>query len=75
VVGLLDEMAIMERIFADLGRGFDSEDEWRCEDDDDVDERAFFESGSVGGLGFETDDIGFALDLDWDELEYNYGWD
>jgi hypothetical protein len=68
-------MAIMERIFADLGHGFDSEDEWGCEDEDDL---AFFESGSVGGFfdsGFESGSVGFSLDLDWDELEYNYGWD
>lgn len=60
----LEDMALMERIFNEFGGGYDSDDEWGCEDEEDL---AFFESGSVG--------FSFGVDLDFDEFDYSYGWD
>jgi hypothetical protein len=72
----IDEMALMERIFASLGHDAASDaDEWGCDDEDgmvlgfeDSEAGLFFDAGDVGdfleqGLGFE---------LDWDELEYSW---
>lgn len=63
----------MERIFADLGHGVDSEDEWHCEEEDS--DLMFFEAGEFLDSGFGEASVGFDFDFDWDELEYNYGWD
>lgn len=57
----MDDIAIMEMIFSELGVGDDHDDEWGCEyDEDDVID--------------ETGSVGFTLDVDFDEYDDDYGW-
>ena len=62
--GFLEDMVLMERIFNEFGDGYDSDDGWGCEDEEDL---VFFESGFVG--------FPFGADLDFSEFDVNYGWD